>query len=75
MDRFLQLMNEVTTLLNETNQLLNKTETLMNMGKGQNATQLLNQASQKLALANASNRKRTNTIFNILNNINVKSIR
>jgi|GEM_PF-5932332 len=28
MDRFLQLMNEVTTFLNETNQLLNKTEIL-----------------------------------------------
>ena len=52
MDRFLQLINDETTLLNNTNQLLNQTETLINIGKEQNATQLLNQASQKLALAN-----------------------
>jgi RNAse (barnase) inhibitor barstar len=54
MDRFLQLMNEETTLLNETNQLLNEAEALINIGKVQNATQLLNQASQKLALANVT---------------------
>jgi RNAse (barnase) inhibitor barstar len=54
MDRFLQLMNEVTTLLNETNQLLNEAEALINIGKGQNAMQLLDQASQKLALANVT---------------------
>jgi hypothetical protein len=51
-NRFLQLMNDEITLLNNTNQLLDQAETFINIGKEQNATQLLNQASQKLALAN-----------------------
>jgi len=53
-DRFREIMNEEIDLLNNTNQLLNQAENLINIGKNTNATQLLVQASQTLALANTT---------------------
>jgi len=53
-DRFREIMNQEINLLNNTNLLLNQTEKLISIGKINNATQLINQASQNLALANST---------------------
>jgi len=53
-DRFREIMNQEINLLNNTNQLLNQAEQLINIGEINKALQILNQASQNLALANST---------------------
>jgi hypothetical protein len=53
-ERFMQLLNEASSLLNDTGGLLDRAEALITLGGGEDAKPLLNEASGKLASANAT---------------------